>query len=338
MTTPVEIYPSTLQDDAFESHLGMPINQHNAHLQDETVMRVGIPHKGGHLTMHAFNEGYPVMVSASAFWHAPSNSFKIPEATNLMELDLALDSAGFTAVKLWQSKGKQRGMAGIYPWDYSDYIELASSMGVNWWSQPDLCCEPEVAGNQAEIDYRINATATLLEGTLRTVWAWQNELAKTVSARTVANMIKPPVPVIQGRSASDYLRSLDLLMRVWERWMPWLALPSLIGVGSVCRRSLNDPTQGLYAILAALEGRLPTGSRLHMFGVKGSCLSKLKMMPWVASADSMAFDVGARMKALKSGHSNSMAHRSVEMTEWMQVNGRRLKPAAGDQLRLGFQA
>ncbi|MBK6616537.1 MAG: hypothetical protein IPG27_21435 [Ottowia sp.] len=314
----------------------MPIGQMNAHLEDELVMRVGIPHKGGHLTFHAFQESFPAMVSASAFWHQQSNSFKIPEATNLSELDLALDSAGYTAMKLWQIKGKQNGMAGVFPWSYSQYIELAALLSPNWYSQPDLCCEHELASNQAEIDYRINATATLLEGSLRVIYAWQNELAKEVSANTVANMIKPMVPVIQGWSASDYCRSLDLLMQVWERWQPWLAAPTLIGVGSVCRRSLTHRTHGLHAILAALEGRIPSGSRLHMFGVKGSCLKDLKMLDWVASADSMAYDMGARMKALKAGHSNSMEHRSTEMTEWMQAAGRRIAPAAGDQFRLTF--
>ncbi len=75
-----------------------------------------------------------------------------------------------------------------------------------------------------------------------------------------------------------------------------------------------------------------------MFGVKGSCLSDLKMLNWVASADSMAYDMGARMKALKSGHSNSMRHRSREMTQWMQAAGQRIKPSAGDQFRLALFA
>lgn len=103
-------------------------------------------------------------------------------------------------------------MAGVFPWSYTQYVELAGLLGFNWWSQPDLCCENEIASSQAEIDYRINATATLLEGTLRVVYDWQNELAKTCSAQTVASMIHPPVPVIQGWSAGDYQRSLDLLI------------------------------------------------------------------------------------------------------------------------------
>lgn len=316
----------------------MPIEQVNAVLDDEMVMRVGIPHKGGRLSFHAFNEGYPVMVSANAFWNAQQQRFAFPEATNLSELDFALDSAGYTAMAMWKAKGTQRGMAGIFPWTYAEYIEFAFLTGCSWWSQPDLCCEPEIAAKQEEIDFRINATATLLEGCLRICYEWQNELAKTCNARTVANMIKPPVPVIQGWSASDYMRSLDLLTQVWQRWQPWLAAPALIGVGSVCRRTLKHPKHGLYAVLAALEGQLPTGSRLHLFGVKGACLNELKMHNWIASADSMAYDFGARVKAHRSGTSNSMEHRANEMDRWMSTAAARMRPAVGDQFRLGLFA
>jgi hypothetical protein len=312
----------------------MPIGQTNANLSEGMVMRVGIPQSGGRLSFHAFEEGFPVMVSASAFWNPSKGCFRIPEASNLFELDLALDSAGFTAMKLWKEKGSTTGIGNVFPWSFSQYIELACSVGANWWSQPDLCCEPEIASSQEEIDYRINATATLLEGALRVVYHWQNELAKTCSPSVVSNMIRPPVPIIQGWSVSDYQRSLDLLMQVWSRWQPWLATPALIGIGSVCRRNLKHPTHGLHAILAGLEGKLPAGSRLHLFGVKGSCLSELKMLDWVASADSMAYDFGARLKAHQGGFSNTVQLRSAAMSQWMQTAADKLLPAAGDQFRL----
>lgn len=310
--------------------------QVNATLDPGLVMRIGIPHSGGALTFHAFTQSFPSMVSASAFWNGAANKFQFPQATNLSEVNFALDSAGFSAMRLWQMKGKQNGIAGIFPWTYSQYVELAGISGANWWSQPDLCCEPEIARNQQEIDYRIDATATLLEGTLRVVYAWQNELAKTCNANTVSNLLKPPVPVIQGWTASDYLRSLDLLQSVWERWEPWLAPPALIGIGSVCRRNLHHPVHGLYAILDALEGKLPKGSRLHCFGAKGECLSRLKMLDWVASSDSMAFDLISRIKSHREGVSNTISRRSEEMTRWMTSANNRIKPSVGDQFRLGF--
>jgi hypothetical protein len=93
---------------------GMPIHQRNANVVDGLLMRVGIPHSGGKLAFHAFNEGYAAMVSASAFWNTSKARFRIPEATDLTELDFALDSAAYTAMKLWQAKGRQRGIAGVF--------------------------------------------------------------------------------------------------------------------------------------------------------------------------------------------------------------------------------
>lgn len=304
----------------------MPIGQVNANLGDEILMRVGIPHRGGRLASHAFESGYAAMVSASAFWNQKAGEFSFPEMTPLMDIDWALDSAGFTAMQNWARKGTQAGMAGIFPWSYGQYLTHASICGASWYSQPDCCVEPQIASSEEEVDYRIRVTATLLEGCLRILYAWQNELVKSVSVETAMNMIRPPVPVIQGWSVDHYMRSLDLLCAVWARWQPWLAPPALIGVGSVCRRDLNHPTHGLWAVLDGLEGNLPTGSRLHMFGLKGASLTRLKSMPWVASADSMAWDREARFKAHKAQRSNTLADRCVEMTRWMQASAKKLKP------------
>jgi hypothetical protein len=317
---------------------GMPAFQTNAHVNDGLLVRVGIPHSGGKLAFHAFNEEYAGMVSASAFWNPKTGRFRIPEATDLTEIDFALDSAGFTATKLFQSKGRQKGIAGIYPWTMEQYVELASFSGAAWMAQPDLCCEPEVASDQNAIDYRIRAAATLLEHMLRFVYEWQNQLAKTMSIDAIQNAIRIPVPVAQGWSLDDYRRSIDLMLAVWERWMPWIAAPALIGLGSVCRRHLTDPRHGLFAILEGLEGRIPPGSRMHLFGVKGSCLGRVKMYDWVASVDSMSYDFGARVKARQAGMSNTIAHRAGEMNRWMRTATRQASPAAGDQYRLALSS
>jgi hypothetical protein len=298
---------------------GIPQHQRNANLAKEMCVRVGIPHKGGALAFHAFNQDYPAMVSASAFWNPRQAKFVIPEYSDLWEIDFALDSAGFTAMAGWQAKGTQPGMAGIFPWTCAQYVELASMVSPAWWSQPDCCAEPQIARDAAEVERRVNITATLLEGTLRQVFAWQEELARTCNANVVANLLKPPVPVLQGWTVDQYLRSLDLMVEVWQRWEPWIDSPALIGLGSVCRRPLTHPEHGLYAILAGLEGRLPKGARLHLFGVKGDCLSEISNMPWIASTDSMAYDFGARVQAFKERRSNTMAHRCEAMSRWMQT-------------------
>lgn len=320
-----------------KSH-NLPTGQINAHLEQELTVRVGIPQRSGSMAFHAFNEGYKAMVSASAFWNPVRAQFVIPEASDLYELDWALDSAGFTAMLQWARKGTQPGIAGIYPWTLSQYITLASMTSPSWWSQVDFCVENEIAGNQSDVDYRVNATATLLEATLRFMYEWQNELAKSCSSTVVANLLKPPVPILQGYSVGDYLRCLDMMSAVWDRWTPWLAAPKLIGLGSVCRRHLHHPQHGLFPILMGLEGNLPTGSRLHLFGVKGTCLEEIKHLPWIASTDSMSWDFSSRVKARQARCSNTIQHRSTEMSRWMTAAAKRIAPAHGDQLRLGLAA
>jgi hypothetical protein len=295
------------------------IGMRNAYLPRQQVMRVGVPHKGGRLAFHAFEQGFPVMVSANAFWNLGKGTFQVPTATDLSECDLALDSAGFTAMQLWKTKGRQAGIAGIYPWTYAQYLELVSEVRPAWYAQPDLCCEPAVAGSADEVDYRVRATATLLHGMLMTLNHHHEAAAREGwSDEAIRNAWPAPVPVLQGWSVDNYLRSLDLMCEVWAHWEPWLAPPVLIGLGSVCRRNLHDPKHGLYAVLRALEGRLPTGARLHLFGVKGTALEGIRHLPWIASCDSMAYDFGARIDARKAGISNCMAHRSSAMSRWMK--------------------
>lgn len=307
----------------------LPMRQKNAHLPDDGfVMRVGIPHSGGRLAAHAFNEGYAAMVSASAFWNRTKREFRMPEATDLSEIDFALDSAGYTGILNFQRKGQQEGIAGIFPWSFSAYMEFANLSGCNWYSQADLCVEENLARDREAIDFRIRATATLLEAMLQILYEWQNELARTCNSTVVANMLRPPVPVLQGRRLDDYLFSLELLNSVWDRWNGWLDSPALIGVGSMCRRDLHDPEEGMYAILDALGRNLPKGARLHVFGAKNFALNEIPKLEFVASSDSMAWDYSARVKAHKHGVSNSMERRSTEMTSWMQAAMARVSSAA----------
>jgi hypothetical protein len=174
----------------------------------------------------------------------------------------------------------------------------------------------------------------LLEGCLRILYEWSNEQAKTSSNEVVRSLIRPPVPVVQGWRAADYQRSLDLKLAVWERWRGWLAPPDLVGVGLVCRRDIHHPQYGLHAIIACLEGRAPRETRHHLFGVKGSVIEQLKMMPHVASTDSMAYDYGARRKAHAEGRTNSIELRTASMSRWMANALIKSAPAAGDQFRL----
>lgn len=295
----------------------LPTRQKNAHLSDDFVMRVGIPHSGGSLAAHAFNENFAGMVSASAFWNRAKRQFHMPEATDLTEVDFALDSAGYTGILNFRRNGRQDGIAGVFPWSMSQYMEIANQCGCSWYTQADLCCEPAIANDREAIDYHIRATATLLEAMLQVLYAWQNELAKSCNSTVVANMLRPPVPVLQGRVLGDYMRSLEFMTKIWERWEGWLDKPALVGIGSMCRRDLHHPEEGLYPIIDALGRNFPKGSRAHLFGVKNQALNEIPKMDFIASSDSMAWDYSARVKAHRTGVTNSMDRRKTEMSAWM---------------------
>lgn len=314
--------------------------QENAHITTGPIkIRVGIPHRSSKLAFHAFNEDMPVMVSASAYWNHKHKRFSVPESSDLEECDVFLDSAGFTAMANWKTKGPQTGMGHVYPWSLQDYLGLVMDLRPQLYAAPDFCCEPEIASDREQVRWRIGATATLLEGTLRQVMLWQDDIMKRDSYskgsyNVAANMLRPPVPVLQGWTCDDYRRSLEQTLEVWLRYQPLFNRPALIGVGSVCRRDPFDRSHGVLAILRALEPELPTGTKLHLFGVKNTLLGTIKDYGFVHSVDSMAYDFAARVDARESGISNDLQHRSRHMSRWYVKNLQRVTPAHGDQLAL----
>lgn len=314
----------------------LPRNQLNAVLSDGFEMRVGIPHRGGSLAVHAFNRDYSAMVSANAFYDQKTRRFIEPTATPLTGIRWSLDSAGFTAMMNWKQKGTQAGIEGIYPWSLEQFLTFANLMRPDWYTQADFCCEPDIAGSPEEVTRRVNLTAKVLGDTLDVLHSWQDNLARDTPVDVVADMVRPCVPVIQGWDSSSYLRSLAMMLEIWQRKEPWLAPPALIGLGSVCRRHLDHPQHGILAILHALEPYLPAGTKIHMFGVKGTALERLRMFDFIAGADSMSFDVTARRNAYANGTANTMAHRSAAMDVWMTKAAEQARAKSGDQFRLVF--
>jgi hypothetical protein len=284
----------------------MPVRV-NAVLPSTPVLRVGVPHRGGRLCREAWENEMPMMVSASAFWHARRAEFIEPGASDLELGDVALDSAGFTAMSQWKRKGRQPGMLGIFPWTLAQYIELAGLLRPMWWSQPDCCVEPEIAADPQERSYRIEATAAMLEASLILVRDWQSRGAFWQC---------PPVPVLQGWTVGEYRESLDRMLEAWDRYSDAFDPPVLVGVGSMCRRPVDDPNTGILAILEGILPHLPDGMKLHLFGVKGSAMGRLASIPQVASFDSMAWDYSARMKARREGGPNTLERRAREMLRW----------------------
>lgn len=260
-------------------------------------MRVGLPASTGALVTAAEKLGAPVLISANSLWEPKTGTFRTP-GVRLGELDAALDSAGFVAMHRYKG----------YPWSSVQYAELASVWGWTWWAQQDLCCEPEIAANDAEIEERIKGTRDLLLQNLAQTIAWREK---------GVDWMTDPMPVLQGWRPEQYLRSMDnasVVLNVLQT--PW---PRLVGVGSVCRRPLQGKN-GILAVLKVLDAELPDHTKLHLFGVKGTALPALREHPRVCSIDSMAWDFGARMDARKKAEATTMDRRCKALEGWYRRN------------------
>jgi hypothetical protein len=85
-----------------------------------------------------------------------------------------------------------------------------------------------------------------------------------------------------------------------------------VGIGSMCRREVGG-SNGVLAILDAVDRVLPAHVQVHLFGVKSTALERVRHHPRVASMDSMAWDVRARV-ARRTGR--DMAFRIEHMQAW----------------------
>ncbi|MDF0490391.1 hypothetical protein PX554_19875 [Sphingomonas sp. H39-1-10] len=264
---------------------------------------VGLPHlRSGALLERARHRRYPVLVSANAFscWDRSAgypvwrgwNLKSLANAAGLVSIDL--DSAGFVLAS------RYRGL----PWSVDDYVALAASHPFRRWASLDLCVEEEIARNRDEVLDRIARTVALNHACH----------VRALDAGNAASFM----PVLQGREPGDYLRCLD---RMHGLLRPGMTL----GVGSMCRRPIHG-SEGLLAVLSALDRALPDDIRLHLFGVKGLALGWLAPLARrVASIDSAAFGVAARREAHARGQSKTDAFVADHMDRWTGTQLRRLE-------------
>ena len=284
------------------------------------LLRVGLPSSTGALPGEAERLGVATMISASSLWDHKRGHFRRP-GDAITDLDVALDSAGFTAMCHY----------GGFPWPLTAYVQLAYSHSWAFWSQPDLCCEPEIAPDRATVLARVDRSAALLEECRRVAsdlrWRLLSELSLEYErhewlggAEAWHRAAYPdPMPVLQGRLPEDYIRSADAIEEVLRG--DW---PELVGVGSVCRRHVHGE-DGLLTILNALHRRLPAGVKLHAFGVKGAAIPHLlPVYDRIASIDSMAWDADARWKG-----DSSMSGRKAAMRRWVDRQRKRLADLEG---------
>lgn len=92
------------------------------------------------------------------------------------------------------------------------------------------------------------------------------------------------MPVLQGYTAADYLRHLEMYGDRFAR-------NAYVGVGSVCKRNTN--ISAVEEILTAIK-RVRPDLRLHGFGLKTTALSSWVVRDCLYSADSMAWSFAAR--------------------------------------------
>lgn len=240
--------------------------------------------------------GVPVMVSANSLWNDEAQKFSRAWRA-LHGLRVHLDSGGFVAMKRY----------GRFRFSVEQYAQLAAEMSPQWWAQMDLCCEPEVAADRAEVFRRIDATAANL---------------RECRAQAIQAGAKQPLIVLQGWQPSDYTSgpAFD---------DPGFQWPEIVGVGSVCRRSLHG-SAGLLAVLRALDARLPGHVRVHLFGVKSQAVEKLRWHPRIASVDSMAWSYAARQDCRKAGTSCDGEARAKAFVDWVLKQRAAAQPQADE--------
>lgn len=299
-----------------------------------TAVYVGVPKAGGRLAEGAARIAFHRLVSANAFWDKRYQVFRQP-GPHAWKGAVALDSAGFVAMK-----------AGGYRWAVDDYVEFVALTSCAdpdlpglpspwaWWSAMDYCCEAEIARDRSAVLGRIDRTVETLAETLEVVDYWRDE-------EGVPGLLDP-MPIVQGRTAEDYLRCAQRLGEVLQA-AGRDGLPRVIGVGSVCRRQLTG-REGLVSIVRALDAELPAGVGLHLFGVKGDVVGRLGgSLARVASLDSMAWDFRARKSAQEervdgAKVSNTVARRLGFMGRWYAGQLRKVREASRPPAQLSLVA
>lgn len=250
------------------------------------IVRLGVPTSFRRFSGVAADLGASILVSANALRR--HGRFRYPAPDLFCGRDVALDSAGFVAMMDPRTGGPRED--GGFRWSVREYVQLAGSHPWAWWASMDYCCEPQIAGSREAVALRQKFTAYMLRRC--------REIAEQLD-------VKPPMPVLQGWLPDDYARSAEMMGD----------LPALVGVGSVCRRSLGGAA-GLIPVVARLDRVLPPHVGLHLFGVKGSAIGELAGHPRIASVDSMAWDRAATWEARKGEFSCDMAHREVHLRRW----------------------
>jgi hypothetical protein len=169
----------------------------------------------------------------------------------------ALDSGGF----------KELDRHGRWVTTIEEYVDAVAGYmdrvgGLEWAAPMDWMCEPRMIA--------------------RTGLSVREHQDRTVSNFLELRGRGPFIPVLQGWTAADYARCVELYADAGVD----LTVEPRVGLGTVCRRQDTDE-------IAAVVGELASGGlRLHGFGMKSRGVARVAHM--LASADSMAWSSRAR--------------------------------------------
>ena len=244
----------------------------------------------------------PVLVYANALsrWRKDEVGLRVWTGFDRRMLHLvtqhpvALDSGGFVASVLYRGS----------PFTVPQYMDLCAAAPWTWFASMDMTCEPEIAGDEETVQDRFAGTVRL-----------NRECLREARERGIADRF---VPVVQGHRVEHYLRCIDK--------MPDLSRFPLIGIGSMCRRHVEDDEVGILRIVEALDRAFRgTKCRFHCFGLKTTWMSELRAHPRVRSVDSQAWGMHARIDARKAGISKSNAYLATVMADWYRDQLRYLR-------------
>jgi len=213
-----------------------------------------------------------VMVSAGSLWSSQRGKFirrNPPEHTRFF-----LDSGGFSLLNRY----------GDFPFSREEYLGLIWHYEPDYAATMDYPCEPDINRKiylgSGEASKALRTNEERIKATVdNAVWLLERE----VPAPTTI------VPVIQGYTAEEYIRCIDMYERrgVFE-------VADYFGIGSMCRRWRTDDIAKLVVKLVNYVWSTHPHVKFHMFGLKLSALRHKAIYDRTHSVDSAAWSLNPK--------------------------------------------
>ncbi|SNZ12125.1 hypothetical protein SAMN06269185_1508 [Natronoarchaeum philippinense] len=210
---------------------------------------------------------------------------------------LFIDSGGYSFMK-----GK-----GEYTTSNAAYLEFLEDHSPTLYALRDYPCEPEV----------LETHGRTVREHQRMTTDRHRELINSLSGFEISGQ---PISVLQGWTIDDYLNHVDEMRDAGT-------LTDYVGIGSVCRRNREAEIR---RIILAVRKALPSSTRLHAFGVKGSVLQYPDVRDALTSADSQSYEMQAQWSVLNDLDAGSKTWRDSALEYLKQKRRIRTILAAKD--------